>query len=105
MPHDQLRFDLVDRVHCYANHDQQRSSAEIKIYVQPVQHPIGQMLEKASDRPSQVIEVNADHHPFRNERNDDEDKNRWVIAIESYLGNTVSRYLLQPADHGHHYFD
>ena len=37
MPHDQLRLDLVDRVHSDAHDNQQRCAAEIKIHAQPVQ--------------------------------------------------------------------
>jgi hypothetical protein len=37
MAHNQLRFDLLNRVHGHAHHDQQGSSAKVEIHVQPVQ--------------------------------------------------------------------
>src|ERR1700694_6008103 len=36
--HDQLRLNLLHRIHGHANHDQQRRAAEVKINVQPLQH-------------------------------------------------------------------
>src|SRR5258708_2194029 len=72
MAHDQLRLDLIHRVHGNANHNQQRSPAEVEIDVQSVQHPVWQAFEKAADWPDQVIQVDTNHQPFRNKRNDDE---------------------------------
>src|ERR1700722_1844076 len=32
VPHDQLRFDLGDRIHRHADHDEQRCAAEVEIH-------------------------------------------------------------------------
>src|SRR5882724_10927053 len=43
MPHDQLGFDLVDRVHRHSHHNQQRSAAEIERYAQAIEQPARKM--------------------------------------------------------------
>src|ERR1051325_11760620 len=45
MAHDQLRFDLLYRVHRHTDDDQQRSSAKIKVHVQTVGDPGRQVIE------------------------------------------------------------
>src|SRR5215467_4757772 len=69
MAHDQLRFDLVDRVHGHADHDQQRRSAEIEGHVQAIEDPVGQLVKEIpAQPPRQVMEMQAHDHPLRNQR-------------------------------------
>src|SRR5664279_5882006 len=66
--HDQLRLDLVDRVHGYANHDQQRGTAKVKVHVQATGDPGGQVLEERPHRTVQVVQVDTRNHPLGDER-------------------------------------
>src|SRR3954467_5060231 len=72
VPHDQLRLDLIDRIHGHANHNQQRRSPKIKGDTQAVQHPVGQTLKEWSKWTEQVVQVDTDHQPFRYEGDDDQ---------------------------------
>src|SRR6266850_1269492 len=48
--HDQLRFDLLDRVHRHPDDDQQRGSSEVELDAQPARDPFGQRpLERRTD--------------------------------------------------------
>src|ERR1700680_4971317 len=38
VPHHQLGLDLLDCIHCHADHDQQRSAAKIEIHFQAFQN-------------------------------------------------------------------
>src|SRR5581483_8752999 len=69
--HHQLRFDLVDRVHGHADHDQQGSAAKVEVHVQAVGDPGWQLLKERADQP-QVVEMQTGDHPFRNNRNQDQ---------------------------------
>ena len=44
--HDQLCFDLVDRVHGHADHDQQRSAAKIEIHAQAIGTQFGKLFKE-----------------------------------------------------------
>src|SRR6266700_1687276 len=67
MAHDQLRFDLVDRIHGHAHHDQQRGSAEIELHVQPVQQESREkVVNKVSDK-RQVLQLDTVQHDIRNQ--------------------------------------
>src|SRR5256885_16928874 len=46
MPHDELRFDLIDRVHGHSHHNQQRRPTKIKRQPQSVQHPVWKVLKE-----------------------------------------------------------
>ena len=46
MPHNQLRFNLLHRIHRHADHNQERGAAEVEIDIQPVQQPDRQMRVK-----------------------------------------------------------
>src|SRR5579862_5416208 len=70
--HDQLRFNLSHGIHSDANHDQQRCPAEIKCYPETTCYPGRQALEKCSNRPVQVVEMDSGDHPLWDERNNDE---------------------------------
>ena len=57
--HDQLRFDLVDRVHGHTHHDQQRCAAEVKIHAQAVQQqPREIRVDPVADQ-RQVLQLDA----------------------------------------------
>src|ERR1700730_17937362 len=64
MTHDQLRFNLVHRVHCHPHHNQQRGAAKVKIHSQAIQHPVGHALEECPQWPEQMVQVNAGNHPL-----------------------------------------
>src|SRR5579863_3317260 len=66
VPHDQLSFQLLHRVHGHTDDDQQRRAAEIKLHAQTFQEPHGEMaVEPGANAPADVVEVNASNHPFR----------------------------------------
>src|ERR1035438_8301969 len=50
VPHDQLRFHLIDRVHRHANHNQQRRASEIELHAQAFQDEAWKMLVNRSSR-------------------------------------------------------
>src|SRR2546430_6581467 len=70
--HDELRFNLSNRVHRYPNYDQQRRTAEIKRYSQTVGHPGRQAFKERSYSAGQMVQGNGGDHPFRDERDDDQ---------------------------------
>src|SRR5512132_2399593 len=58
--HDELRFDLVDRVHRNAHHNQQRSATEIETHAQPVGHPGRKSFKHVPTHPNrQMVEMDA----------------------------------------------
>src|SRR6266404_4631401 len=70
IPHDQLCFQLLHRIHGHADDDQQRRAAEIKLHAEPFQEPGREVaIEPAANAPSQVIQVNAGDQPFRQQAN------------------------------------
>ena len=71
MPHDQVRFHLVDGIHRHADDDQQRGAAEIEVHAQSVRHPGRQAIEERSQQP-QMVQVNAADHKLRDQRDDDQ---------------------------------
>src|SRR6266568_371081 len=80
--HDELRLDLVDRIHSHANDDQKRGAAKVKVDVETVQYPVRQSIEERAAHPDrQIVEVNTCNHPFWDQRNDDQVK-------RAYQGNT-----------------
>ena len=49
--HNQLRLNLVDRIHGDAHHDQQRGAAEVEVDAQSVQQPAREMrVDKVADK-------------------------------------------------------
>jgi hypothetical protein len=52
IPHHQLRFQLLHRIHGHADHDQQRSAAEIKLHVQSPSRTNRHMCGRTSCRPA-----------------------------------------------------
>src|ERR1700748_2473604 len=69
--HDELGLDLVDGVHGYADHDEERSSAEVEAHVQAVGDPGGQFFEESADQP-EVVEVDSADKNLRNQGDDDQ---------------------------------
>src|SRR5579872_2597583 len=64
--HHELGFDLLNRIHGHADHDEQRSAAEIEIDVQPFEHESPHMvIEPSAQSSGQMMEVNTRDHPFR----------------------------------------
>src|ERR1700758_3598700 len=70
--HDQLRLNLLDRIHRHAHDDQQRCSAKIKCHAQTIGHPVRKHFEESSDRSVKMVEVNPGDHPFGDKRNNDQ---------------------------------
>src|ERR1039458_6481819 len=58
MTHDQLRFDLVDRIHGHTHHNKQRGAAKVEVHVHAVNHDRGQIFEKPPDKPY-LVEADA----------------------------------------------
>src|SRR6185369_15873783 len=69
--HDQLRFQLLDRVHSDADDDQQRCTTKIEVDAQTVQNPLRENTVKprATEPGGQVIQVNAGDHPLGQQAN------------------------------------
>src|SRR6202030_2501994 len=70
IPHHELRFKLLHGIHRHANHNQQRRAAEIKLYVESVQHEPPHMLVEPVADEWQVLQVNPRNHPLRQQAND-----------------------------------
>src|SRR5262249_15006741 len=64
--HYQLGFDLLDRVHGYAHHNQQRCSTKVKLDSHAVENPVRQAVEPSSYH-GQMIDVKSRNHEFRND--------------------------------------
>ncbi len=65
IPHHQLRFNLLNRIHRDANYDQQRSAAEIKVDAETVENGTRCMRVKpTANRARQMLQVNAAKHEF-----------------------------------------
>src|SRR5271156_4492284 len=58
--HDELRFDLLDRVHGDADDDEQRGAAEVEVDAEAVGHPGRQSIEDRADEPEMVEVDSAD---------------------------------------------
>src|ERR1700679_47531 len=71
MAHDELRFDLLDGVHGYADDDQQRSTAEVEVDAKTVGHPRGKVIKDRTDKP-EMIEVDSANQECRDDGDDDE---------------------------------
>ena len=74
MAHDQLRLDLIDRIHRHANHDQQRRSAKIELHVQTFQQEaqvqVGEhTVDPVADQ-RQVLQLDAGDHQVGNQAQD-----------------------------------
>jgi hypothetical protein len=70
IPHDELGFELLHRIHSHADNDQQRSAAKIELHVQAVEHKSPHMLIEPIAHEPQVLQVNPGNHPFRQQAND-----------------------------------
>src|SRR6185436_10855463 len=69
MTHDKLRLHLVYRVHCHADHNQQRSAAEVKVHIQSFQEPAGEVLiEKQPHGARQVVQPDSGNQEVRDDR-------------------------------------
>src|ERR1700676_1877346 len=49
--HNQLRFNLRNRIHGHAHHDQKRCSTKIEIHSQTVRHPDRKPLKQSASQP------------------------------------------------------
>src|SRR5271166_3707815 len=66
--HDELRLDLVYRVHGHTHHDQQRCSTKIEIDVQAIQKPARKIgVNEVSDH-RQPLQLDSRNHDLRNDR-------------------------------------
>src|ERR1700722_5754349 len=71
VPHDELRFDLLDGIHGDADDDKQRGASEVEVDAEAVGHPAGQMVKNGADEPD-VVEVDSADQQSRNDGDDDE---------------------------------
>src|SRR5438477_4466839 len=64
--HDELRLDLLDRVHRHANHDQQRRSAEVELEAHSFGEPDRQMRVEPRAHPERkMVHVHAGDQDLR----------------------------------------
>src|SRR5580692_8340850 len=94
--HDQLGFELLYSVHRHADYDQQRRAAEIKLHAQTFQEPHREVTVKPrADAPTDVIEVNARDHPFRQQADDGEidgaDERQQLQNLADVFGGVAPR--------------
>src|SRR5271157_4459007 len=71
MAHDQLRFDLVDSVHCNTHYDQQRGAAKVETDPQTMRCPRRQRFKEPADEPD-LVKSNARNQKGRHQGNNDE---------------------------------
>src|SRR4051794_24499908 len=70
MPHNQLRFNLVDRVHRDADDDEKRCAAEIEAHSQSIQQPARKVsIDEVADE-RQGLKLDSGDHDLRNQRQD-----------------------------------
>ena len=62
--HNQLRLDLLHRVHGHAHYDQQGRTTKVKVHSQTIQHPVRQRFEYSSERAIKMVKVNASNQPL-----------------------------------------
>src|SRR5579862_280991 len=67
VPHDELGLDLIDRIHGHADHDEQGSAAEVKLYVEAFQKEAREIRVDPVADPRQMLQVNAGNHDVRNQ--------------------------------------
>src|SRR6185369_13510437 len=64
--HDELRLDLLDRVHGHTDDDQQRRAAEVELVAHAFREPERQRaIERGADAERQLIHVNAGDQELR----------------------------------------
>src|SRR5665213_950756 len=68
--HDELRFDLIDRVHRDADNDQQRRSAEVEVEAETVGKHGWELIEERTDEP-EMVEMDSAEQEHRENRNGD----------------------------------
>src|ERR1035437_5348341 len=71
--HNELRFDLLYRVHSYAHDDQKRCASEVEVDAEAMGHPCGKSVKDSPDQP-QMVEVDTADEDGRNELNNDQVK-------------------------------
>src|SRR6202522_3806953 len=69
IPHHQLRFQLLHRIHRHADHDQQRRAPEIKLHVQPGQNEPREVRVEPHAHQRQMLQMDTGNHPFRQQTN------------------------------------
>src|ERR1035437_6691936 len=74
--HNELRFDLLYRVHGYADDDQERGPSEVEVDAEAMSHPGGKSVKDSPDQP-QMVEVDTADENRRNELNDDQVKSTY----------------------------
>src|SRR6185437_2034564 len=72
--HDELRFQLLHRIHRHADNNQERRASKIKLHAEPIEDEAPRMGIKpiAAQPGGQVLQVDARNHPFRQKANDGE---------------------------------
>src|SRR5579884_2166589 len=78
VPHNQLGFDLLDRVHGDAHHNQQRGAAKIEVDVEAMKKPTGKVrIKPRTSQPRwEVVQPQTRKHDFR----DDSDQSKVEAA-------------------------
>src|ERR1017187_8529635 len=69
--HNELRFDLLNSVHGYADYDQQRGAPEVEVNAESVGHPGWKCVKDAANQRN-VVEVNTTNKKRWNDRDDDQ---------------------------------
>ena len=69
--HDELRFDLLGRVHGDTDDDEQRGATKVEVDAETVGHPTGQMVKDGAYEPD-MVEMDSADEQGRNDRDDDE---------------------------------
>src|SRR4029077_20280301 len=65
IPHHELRFDLLNRIHSHAHHDQERGSAEVEGDIQSFLNESPHVVIKPRPQGTgQVMEVDTGDHPL-----------------------------------------
>src|SRR5579863_9289103 len=65
--HHELGLDLLDCIHRYSDHDQQRGAAKIEIDLEPFQDEPPHVIVKPGAHQRQMLQVHAGHEPLRQE--------------------------------------
>jgi hypothetical protein len=68
--HHQLRFDLLNSIHCDPNHDQQRRTSKVKLHLEALRNELRQRCVQAWANERQILDVESNHEKFRDDGNE-----------------------------------
>src|ERR1051325_8493800 len=69
VPHDKLRFDHLNSIHCHADDNQQRCASEIEVHTKALCIPLRQKRIQPRSNQGDVLNVKPGYHEFRNDGN------------------------------------